>query len=164
MDRPAVGNFAPDELLALRFYRNNIDENGQLTPAAIKPPAHSLNRLGLNGRPWFVLLPDPGLCPERARTRLCMGILTVAIKELPPKKQIEGHDYACRLEHDPLPYNFHHCEMRLYRNGDRVVANKKGRLGIGGTAETAAKKYYREALTEKVSVYLHAEAQSKDAD
>jgi hypothetical protein len=103
---------------------------------------------------WFVLIPDPDIPKDRAKKRICMGVVGVRFKDLPTMKQFDGKPFTFQLAHDPLPYNYQHCELRLFQESTRV---SEGSPLLKGGAETAIKKYYREILADRARVLLHAE-------
>lgn len=152
--RPVVDNFQARELLTFRFYKDDVTPEGILKPSGMPVPDQSMNRLGYGGKLWYALLPDKGLPRNKARKRLCMGIVGIRFEDLPSATTIGREPYRFQLAHDPLPYNYQHCELRLYGEVDRI---KKGSPLLKGKTDTAIKKYYREILADRARILLHAE-------
>jgi hypothetical protein len=152
--RPVVPQFSSKELLTFRFYKNDLSPDGRLKSSGMPVPDQSMNRLGLDGKLWFALLPDPKISKDKADQRICMGVVGIRYVDLPTTNQIDGTPYTFTLAHDPLPYNYQHCELRLFQASARIT---KESPSLKGRTATAIKKYYREILADRARVLLHAE-------
>lgn len=152
--RNAVDQFEVNEIVTFRIYQRDVDTSGHLKSSGMPVPDQSMNRLGIGGAPFFVLLPEPSQTHQKNRKRLCMGIVAVRVKNLPKRTIYNGKSYLFRLEHDPTDHNYHHCELRMYLNGSRV--RRSGNL-FRGASEKAVKKYYREILADRARLLLHSE-------
>jgi hypothetical protein len=87
--------------------------------------------------------------PHQLRIRkLCMGILKLTADCIPTPTENEGATYAFRLEHDPLRYNYQHCEVRVYKDGLRQTASDRNQLKK--LIPKAVKKHYRAKIAESV--------------
>lgn len=140
---------SPGESFYWRFYTKELSSEDGPTDAMIKPPDQSVNRSGLGGKPWFALMPEPGVIDSEAiAKKLNMGILTFQATAVPTPFQSDTSTtrFDFVLEHDPLDHNYHHCEIRVYSSGRRfaeATATKSEK-----TEWKAAKKYYRTCVRE----------------
>lgn len=136
-----------------RWYSDWMDNDLAVRSDNLQPPNQSVNCGSWGGRPWYVLIPDP-MQPKtaadetaRQRRRLCMGIVAALTV---PDDYVEGSvTYHFALEHDPLEYNYHHCEIRVYRDGQRL---SDADLSKGPGKK--AKKHYRIRLAEHCRIIL----------
>jgi hypothetical protein len=158
LGRPISPRFEPSERVAFRFYRNDVGLDGKLKAAAIRPPNQSVNRLGLGGKAWFVLLPAPDCPAENRRKQLCMGVVTIAVNQIPSGCAENKKQYLFSVEHDPLDHNYQHCEIRWYEDGHRIPSKINGK---DVKLPTGVKKYYREEIANRAIVYLSARSSSK---
>ena len=76
-----------------------------------------------------------------------MGIVQREIATLPREFVYQGDVYTFVLEHDPLEHNYQHCEIRIYRNGNRLTKNELKKA-------KAAKLYYRHEMASRATLLL----------
>lgn len=134
----------PDEGLFQRWFSDWFESPGEIRPAMISIPDQSLNRERFGGRSWHVLLPDPGEDSDRSRRRICQGVIRFQTRHFSMRRSIGGRDFEFRVEHDPLEFNYGHCELRVYQDGTRLdEGNAKALKGAEKSAWTEAKKWFR---------------------
>lgn len=153
--RDICDQFQPGEELYLRWFSDWIDERDALRPAHIAFPDQSVNRSGFGGRCWHVLLPEPAFDKAQTRRRLSQGILKLPASSVPSPITESGQLYSFAVKHDPEEHNFHHCEIRVYRNGQRARDNK--------STTKIVKKYYRTKIAEHVKILLRPEVATASA-
>jgi hypothetical protein len=112
------------ELLFARWFSDHMDGDGKPRAENLIAPDQSMNRSGLGGRCWYVLVPDPTDEPAKAMKTLCRGIVRVAAPDLSMQMVADGKVFTLRIEPDPLDHNYHHCELHLFRDGQRLSARE----------------------------------------
>ena len=117
-----------DTRLFFRFFCNNATPSGLPTKAGIPCPDQSVNCLVGGGRPWFLLLPEPGQNRKQNHRGRCSGIVELQRDAFPLAFAIGKINYTARVEHDPKEHNYQHCEIRIYANGVRVQLEDAKRL------------------------------------
>lgn len=143
--RPVDETISPNEYLYFRWFSDHVGSDGKLNQGNIHCPDQSVNRSANRGRCWYVLLPEPSDDPGRANRKLCMGVVRILASDVPSSCEHGGWEFSFRVEHDPIEHNYHHCEIRLYRNGDRLTKNEAGQLKKREkSALKVAKKFYRD--------------------
>ncbi len=120
-----------------------------ITPNQIPTPDQSVNRSGLGGKCWFVLMPEPKEPVELRNRKLCMGILKLLANPMPTPVKNDKAIYTFVLEHDPLPENYQHCEIRVYKDGVRQTTADRKKLKK--LIPKNVKKHYRAKMAEAVS-------------
>ena len=131
----AVVNVDPNETLYFHWFNDWIEAAGLIRPANIPCPDQSVNRSGLGGRSWYVLIPDP----VGKSSPICKGIVGFSASHIPDP--IGAYSFV--VEHDPLLHNYHHCEVRVFKNGDRTQVPDK-----------EYKKHYRTELAKHARILL----------
>lgn len=156
--RPEVQVFEDHEWLYFRWFSDWCGSEHQ-NPARISQnhipiPDQSVNRSGLDGRGWFVLMCEPNEEKQRANRKLCQGILAFKYANLPSPLTFQQSEYTFKCEHDPLEHNYQHCEIRVYRDGARLTGSDwkavERKLKV-------VKKYYRQIMADVVERALEAE-------
>ncbi len=162
-NRDVVPVFEGGEQVFFRWYRNDIKEEFRnednptgITPNQIPTPDQSVNRSGLEGRCWFVLIPEAEESVERRNRKLCMGILKLAAGRMPTPTTEGNAVYTFVLEHDPLPENYQHCEIRVYKDGVRQTAVDRKKLKK--LIPNKVKLHYRAKMAEFAAWELLPEA------
>ncbi len=133
--------------------------------AQIATPDQSGNRSGTGGKFWTVLIADPGVDAAKRRKQLNMGVLCYTAGDCQHSFQQPGQSrFDFRFESDALDHNFHHCELRVYRDGIRMPREvAKGLRGEEKSAWRLAELSFRDAVsklhrqTDKSIVVLKAE-------
>jgi hypothetical protein len=151
--RPVDTVFSGGELLYFRLFSDWV-EAGRFAESQIPCPDQSVNRTQHGARPWYVLIPEPTPnvpeSPEelnRRRRTIHMGLVRMQAADVPRDYEERGNTYQFVLEHDPLDHNYHHCEIRIYRNGHRLSKNELRKA-------TAAKKHYRHEMSLAAKMIL----------
>lgn len=151
--RPIVPVFEDGERIFFRWYRNDVndtfikhDNPTGITPNQVPIPDQSVNRSGLGGRFWFVLMPERDEPHDLRLRKLCMGVLKLTIDCIPNPTNDDGVNYTFLLERDPLRDNYQHCEIRVYKDGLRQTASDRNQLKK--LIPKAVKKYYRAKIAE----------------
>ncbi|MBE7561102.1 hypothetical protein HS125_20000 [bacterium] len=133
-NRPLDPEFLPSERLFFRIKSSQLVE-GQVAPEAIRFPRFSVNREKYN-RPADVLVPD---WPD-------WGVAAFKYEDVPDKPWSavgSPHEFTFRVEHDPLPHNYAHSELRAYRNREHSE-----KIDVPKTV----KKAFRQELAARVVV------------
>lgn len=129
--RGVVPKFRTGECLYIRCVKEDI-EDGRLLPARIAYNNASNNRSKFS-KPWDVIFDHLG-----------HGIIRLRVSDIPvglpieqpnPKRPIDIHDF--RPVHVPLPENYAHSEIRVYRGDDQVRLSSE-----------IVKKEFRAAISE----------------
>lgn len=141
-DRDDDQNFDPDEFLYMRWGKADLTDDDRVRPENIRCPDQSVNREKHNGRDWFVLLPDPE--HPKSPAWLCMGVLRFRVSNVPKPIEHAGSEHTFSVVHDPTDRNFHHCELRAFKDGRR---NPK-------KVAREAKKHFRTALGLAVELVI----------
>lgn len=140
--RPLDPEFASEEWLYFRCMAEWI-ECGRIKPANVHFPDQSVNRQKYS-RPRDVLLPDDS---EESCNWLLWGVVGIQVRDLPPEMRTGGGiPYSFPVEHDPLPNNYSHSELRVFKNGVRETS--KGKIN------NQIKKEYRTRLALRTSVIV----------
>lgn len=149
--RAVVNQFEDSERLYFIGFSDWIETDGRIRSAFVPIPDMSVNRSGLSGRFWFVLLPEPEY-PEDdfalTKRRLCKGIARIRACELPNHFVEQDKTYSLRVEHDPLDHNYHHSEIRVLQDGVWIR---------GKDLSTEVKKHYRSKISDHARVILKPE-------
>lgn len=143
--RPLIEAFGESEVLFFRWFLNWTLDDQTIRPAHLPSPNQSVNRSGLGGRCWFVLMPDP---ESQSLPHLCKGIVRIDIRDIPAS----FGDITFRVEHDPTPHNYQHCEIRAFRNGQKLDEIPK-----------PAKKFYQTELAKRAKLILASEIKTRGA-
>lgn len=150
----------PSELLYFRWFADHIKVDGLPNEMNVSVPDQSANRSGLGGRCWHVLIADPmdrtkitdiELYRKLHSRTLCMGVLQIAAKTLECTFEFKGVEFRFGIEHDPLDWNYLHCELRVSRNGVRFLKSEADSLKRDEKADfTEVKKLYRLKVAERL--------------
>ncbi|MEQ9588017.1 MAG: hypothetical protein RJS97_08695 [Parvibaculaceae bacterium] len=163
-DGRPVFELEPDEQVYIRWFNNHF-KGGIPDPDQVFVPDQSANRVSGGGRCWYVLLPEPQNNPDNPdkpddarRTRcLCMGILGVQASVAEKTTMQADCQFDFRFEHDPIKHNYYHCELHVYRDGERLTkAMADGLKRQDRTTFRAAKKWFRTEIAQA----FHASSQS----
>lgn len=158
-DRLADELVDDSETLYFRWFNDWIGSDQKIEQNHIPMPNQSVNRSGHGGKCWFVLIPDPAESDEgpnenmRRNRRLCQGIVCLVASRIPTGIEINGRKYTFRVEHDPETYNFQHCEIRIYCDGEHILDKRQ----LDKRKHTAAKKHYRASMCDCVRIILRPE-------
>jgi len=120
--RPVVPDIPASEKLYFRCMLDWISDTGQIKPANIHFPDQSVNRERFS-KPRDVLLPDGSV---RSRRWILWGVAMIHVGDVPCEKKTSGGvTYSFTAEHDPLPKNYGHAELRVYKDGQREKDKNK---------------------------------------
>jgi hypothetical protein len=113
-------------------------------------------------------VPEPKDSPERAITRVSMGIIRLRAAAATFQVFESEIDFIFRAEHDPLDHNFHHCVLAVYHDGIRLTEAESKKKGPLKKAFETARKYWRDELVVarnngQIALILHSEAYTKDS-
>ena len=138
--RPTDAYLQPSEFLFFRCVHDNVDKNGQVSPAGIRFPNQSVNRSKYSA-PADVLVPDQ---TERSAEWLYCGVAQFLVNHLPGPMHTDERSYKFTAEHDPLEDNYGHTELRVYKDDVRVSK----------VSSTTIKKRYRTELALRTRVVI----------
>ena len=134
-NRPLDPNFLPLERLFFRIKTSQLVE-GRVGPEAIRFPKFSVNREKYS-QASDVLLPA---WPD-------WGIAAFKYADVPDKPWNapgSAYQFTFRVEHDPLPMNYAHSELRAYRSEEHSA-----KIDVPNTI----KKAFRQELAARVVVH-----------
>ena len=145
-----------DELVYLRFHKEELNKDMTLGNAMLKAPDQSVNRSGYGGKSWYTLMPEPKdeTNPDKVFKKLCMGIVAFPVSAVPatiqpPHEEIDKQHptYTIVVEHAPESHNYYHCEIRLYVGAQRLTKEAADRLREDDKKPfSLVKKLYRDKL------------------
>ena len=118
------------------YHRCKNDDiiDGRIIPAKIRIDRPSVN-WSKYGKPWDVIFDDPGC-----------GIVQFVVrnlpKELPRERPIDSGTRICSFfpSHDPLCFNYAHCEIRPFHDGKEIASKSLGKI---------VKKEFRTVMSNK---------------
>ena len=141
--RTIGSDIADDERLFFRCVKESVDSNNRIKPASVRFPDQSVNREQFS-RPGDVLLPDG---ETRSKEWILNGVVAFFRNDLPCQSSSGGDvTYTFTAEHDPVEDNYGHTELRVYKDGRRVLKSKQ--------VNTEVKKRYRLQLARKAQVII----------
>jgi len=117
-NRPIISEFTPAERLFFRFQQTEGD--GIVPVQSVRFPSQSVNRESL-GPPQWVLVPKYPRFADWGVAAFTVNDVPERIASPPPGNVT----FDFRVEHDPLPDNYPHCEVRAFRAGEQVRDKKK---------------------------------------
>ena len=144
-------SFDPDESLYLRVedkgYNEDVIPLEALSLAILKEnfrlPDQSANR-GAYGKPVDVLFPnftDWGVM--RFPHRVAGVVLPHKVTQ---KKKVENIEFRFQPTHDPKHNNYAHCEIVVFRNGERVSHDDRNKIAPN------IKLSYRERIARRATI------------
>lgn len=138
-------DFRPDEFLYMRWGNRHV-KDGRLDASVIRFPDQSVNRQK-HSKPQDVLLREP--CNENSKEWIYWGVFKFPVHAVLPSIEEDG-EVICTfcVEHDPIDYNYAHCEIRAYRQGQRVTKTQRNLIS------KPRRKRFRLAIMEQVAVVI----------
>lgn len=133
-----------------RWWGNHIEDR-MPRPANVAVPDQSANRSSTHGKFWTVLLPDPDVTErDQIHASIFKAVIRYKVGDLNIDTDHDLFRFEFRFEPDSLDHNFHHCELRVYRNGARLSKSDAGKLKKNEkTIWTFALKQFRDAVAKK---------------
>lgn len=160
-----------NEYMFFRWWGDNF-EDGMPRPANVAVPDQSANRSSTGGRFWTVLLPDPGVTDrEQIERQIFQAVLRHRASDQTMTVTVDDVKFSFQFEPDVLDYNYHHCELRVYRDGERLFkADAKKLKGAEKSMWKRAEKEFRDNVSKLYRVnridpvFLTAEIAQKGKD
>jgi hypothetical protein len=112
------------------------------------------------------LFAEPTDGAERREQKLGGGIVRAPAAAINSKVALLDQvttKFEFRTEHDPLDHNYHHVEIRLYRNGTRLDGTATKKLkGVEKSEWRLATAWYQAEMSKTACLLLRAETGTRE--
>ena len=145
--RPEVQVFAEDERLFRRFHPDHLDGD-EIAIDAVELPDVSVNRERFGPPEWLLL--DVG--------HEDWGVLAFLVRDIPPHRQVWHRGvvpYTLEPRHVPLRHNYPHSEVRVYREGIRIIRGDRQTPGNLHLLDPDFHLRWREHIVLASSIVIH---------
>jgi len=125
----------------MRWRKRDLKQ-GRLDASVVRFPDQSVNRQKCS-KPQDVLLPEPR--NDKSKEWIYCGALKFPVHAVLRSIEVGGQVICTfRVRHDPVEYNYAHSEIRVYREGQRIMDKK--------SITKEHRKQYRLAIMEKLVI------------
>ena len=80
-----------------------------------------------------------------------MGVFQILARDIEYKVTVRETEFWFVAEHDPVDFNYFHCELRAFRNGVRLSGDQAKQLPRGEKTDfTEGKKWFRTEIAKRL--------------